>query len=152
VDEIKAKTKKWIPREVHENHFKDMTAQQIRDGTIGNLDQGMPSMTSSKADIFDVLGMKYQSSKNAGIFGSLQSMYEQTLSSVTQTLQSGLKKQTADDLPFKLDSLDDATRERQRVAESRRPKKEKITGDARLPKHYFYRESYPMCNPRVLNQ
>ena len=44
---------------------------------------------------------------------------------------------------FKIDSMDDATREKHRVAESKRPKKEMITGDPRLPKHYFYQEDYP---------
>ena len=42
VDEIKAKTKTWKPREIKDNHFRGKTAKEIRDGTIGNLDQGMP--------------------------------------------------------------------------------------------------------------
>jgi len=48
--------------------------------------------------------------------------------------------------------MDDATRDRQRVRESKRPKKDKITGDVTLPLHFNNREKYPGCKPRVLNQ
>jgi hypothetical protein len=74
------------------------------------------------------------------------------MGSVSETLGSALKKSDSDyeNLPFKIDGMDDAARDHARVKESKRPK-EKITGDVRLPAHYYYREKYPSCKPRVLN-
>lgn len=141
-----------MPRELKDNHFRDKTAREIRDGTLGSLDEGIPQ-TTEKSDPLDFLGEKYIKSKHGGLFGSFSSLYKQTLSSVTQTLYSGVKKAglDSDNLPFKLESIDNASRERARVREGKRPK-QKITGDVRLPKHYHYQQKYPMCTPRVLNQ
>lgn len=119
-----------------------MSAREIREGTLGSLDQAMPQMSSAGSDPFDHLGEKYIRSQSGGLFGSFQALYQQTLGSISQTLSSGVKKSESDydDLPFKIDGMDDAARDRARVAESKRPKKKLITGDVRLPKHYFYRD------------
>lgn len=148
VDEVKRKTKKWVPREVKHNHFRNKTAREIRDGTLGSLDEAIPKMSPASKDPFDFLGEKYVKSQQ-GLFGTFQSLYQTTLGSISSTLQSGLKKSESDyeNLPFKIDGLDDAARDHARVAESKRPKKPMITGDGRLPRHYFYRDKYPMCKP-----
>ena len=154
VDEVKRKTKKWVPREVKDNHFRHRTAREIRDGTLGNLEQGFqPNMTpKSDSDPFAFLGEKYARSQHGfGFFENLNSLYQKTLSSVKSSRQ--LKAEDGDEfLQFKVDSIDDASREHARVRESKRPKKEIITGDVRLPKHFFSRDKHPECKPRVLNQ
>lgn len=75
IDEVKRKTKKWVPRELKDNHFRDKTAREIRDGTLGSLDEGIPQ-TTEKSDPLDFLGEKYIKSKHGGLFGSFSSLYK----------------------------------------------------------------------------
>lgn len=62
VDEVKRKTKKWTPREINDNHFKNKTAREIRDGTLGSLDEAIPQTTPAPSDPFDFLGERYAKS------------------------------------------------------------------------------------------
>lgn len=124
VDEVKRKTQKWKAREIKDNHFRDKTAREVREGTLGSLDQAVPETSPAGHDPFDLLGEKYVRSQSGGLFGSFQALYQQTLGSVSQTLSSGVKKSESDydNLPFQIEGMDDATRAHARVAESKRPK------------------------------
>jgi hypothetical protein len=66
IDQVKERTKKWTPREIKDNHFKDKTAREIRDGTLGGLDTAIPTQTPA-ADPFDHIGEKYARSQG-GLF------------------------------------------------------------------------------------
>ena len=49
-------------------------------------------------------------------------------------------------------TLDDIPGRLKKTREDLRPKKDKITGDPRLPQQYNSRDEYPQCKPEVLNQ
>jgi len=46
VDQIKAKTVKWVPQEVEHNHFSKMPKDEIMH-TLGSLDSGTPDISAS---------------------------------------------------------------------------------------------------------
>ena len=54
VDAIKAKTTKWKPREVHENHFRHISVEQMQH-TLGSLEEDGKLRTDHKSGILNQL-------------------------------------------------------------------------------------------------